>query len=253
MNPDEIDVKAGCDALRDTGISITGSLGLSSSTDISSEDDAIVVKGEELLQKAVRVVAGLGGRHLCGVLYSALAKYSLPSTVKGRENSATVLRRLVDYADGFGVTISLEIVNRYETNLMNTAVEGLKFLDEIGRPNVKLHLDTYHMNIEESSLAEAVFATGGRLAYVHVGESNRGYLGSGNVDFASFLRALVSIGYAGPIVFESFSSAVVGASLSNQLGVWRNLWEDSEDLALHAHGYLTSALKSAQRAMRDQI
>jgi D-psicose/D-tagatose/L-ribulose 3-epimerase len=77
-----------------------------------------------------------------------------------------------------------------------------------------------------------------KLGYVHIGESHRGYLGTGSVDFNNFFRALARINFQGPVVFESFSSAVVSADLSNTLGIWRNLWNDSGDLASHANRFI---------------
>ena len=97
-----------------------------------------------------------------------------------------------------------------------------------------VHLDVYHANIEEGDLGRPVRLAGDRLGYVHIGESHRGYLGSGTIDFPAFFRALVSAGYSGPIAFESFSSAVVSAEFAAALGVWRNLWDDSAHLAGHA-------------------
>jgi D-psicose/D-tagatose/L-ribulose 3-epimerase len=111
-----------------------------------------------------------------------------------------------------------------------------------GRQGIGIHLDTYHMNIEENGMREAVVNHAERLGYVHIGDSHRGYLGTGNVDFDTFCRALTDIGYAGPVVFESFSSAVVHPTLSNNLAVWRNLWDDSEDLARHARDFLRERL-----------
>jgi D-psicose/D-tagatose/L-ribulose 3-epimerase len=81
---------------------------------------------------------------------------------------------------------------------------------------------------------------------VHIGESHRGYLGSGTVDFGSFFRGLGRIGYDGPVVFESFSSAVVNANLSNTLGIWRNLWQDSADLAAHANTFIRNQLAATE-------
>jgi D-psicose/D-tagatose/L-ribulose 3-epimerase len=98
------------------------------------------------------------------------------------------------------------------------------------------------MNIEENGLVEPVQQAGPRLGYLHIGESHRGYLGTGNVDFRSLFAAVRDSGYAGPVTFESFSSAVVHPSLSNVLGVWRNLWEDSRDLAAHAHAFMAEGL-----------
>jgi D-psicose/D-tagatose/L-ribulose 3-epimerase len=83
------------------------------------------------------------------------------------------------------------------------------------------------------------------LGYVHIGENHRGYLGSGHIDFAAFFHALTDIGYAGPITFESFSSAVAAPGLSNDLAIWRNLWDDGADLARHARAFIAGGLAAA--------
>ncbi|MFT4135650.1 sugar phosphate isomerase/epimerase family protein [Microbacterium sp.] len=246
MDPFSFDERAAARILADHDIEMTGSLGLSAATDLSSENAAVVRRGEELLTRAIDVVAAVGGTDLCGVIYSALQKYFAPATAQGRRNSAEALSRLGDYARSAGVQLSLEIVNRYETNVCNTAREGLAFLDEVGNDNVHLHLDTYHMNIEESGMFEPVLDGGDRLRYVHIGESHRGYLGSGSVDFDSLFRALHRIGYDGPIVFESFSSAVVDEQLTRSLGIWRNLWTDSDDLAAHANRFIRDGIRAVE-------
>ncbi len=122
----------------------------------------------------------------------------------------------------------------------------------VGLPNVKVHLDCYHMNIEEADVGAAIRATGKHLGYFHTGNSHRGYLGSGSIDFSRVFRALVAIDYQGPITFESFSSKVVGQPLEGILGIWRNLWEDSRDLASHARLYTEAQLKAAQEAVGSQ-
>jgi D-psicose/D-tagatose/L-ribulose 3-epimerase len=248
LDPENIDVAAARAAVKGAGITVTGSLGLAPATDVSSEDPDAVAAGEKLLRSAVDVVAGLGGQHLCGVIYSAMGKYLAPSTPRGRANAVAVLQRLADHASEQGIALSVEVVNRYETNVINTAGEALAFLDEVDRPNVKVHLDTYHMNIEENTMDGPVLTAGDRLGYVHIGESHRGYLGSGSIDFGPFFRALAQVGYAGPVTFESFSSAVVDPVLSNQLGVWRNLWDDSDHLARHALAFMHTGLESGNRA-----
>ena len=137
------------------------------------------------------------------------------------------------------------MVNRYETNVLNTAAQASTFVDEIGEPNVKVHLDSYHANIEEESLRRAVLTCGDRLGYVHVGESHRGALGTGTVDFVQLFWGLAEIGYEGPITFESFSSRVASPDLSNTLCVWRDLWDDGETLARDARAYVLERLESA--------
>ncbi len=231
FDPWNFDTKLTKDLLQEYGLRAHASLGLSAKTDVTSTDPSIVAKGDELLRKVTDVLHEIGGTELCGVIFSALAKYPTPATKENRNNSIKAMQRLADYAADKGINIDLEVVNRYETNIMNTGLEGLAFLDEVNRPNAYLHLDTYHMNIEEDGMQKSVLAAGDRLGYVHIGESHRGYLGTGTVDFDSFFAALKKINYKGPITFESFSSAVVDPSLSNTLCVWRNLWSDSDDLA----------------------
>jgi D-psicose/D-tagatose/L-ribulose 3-epimerase len=102
------------------------------------------------------------------------------------------------------------------------------------------------MNIEEPDMFSPVLAAADRLGYVHIGESHRGYLGSGTVDFDSFFRALATVDYDGPVVFESFSSTVVHPELSSMLGVWRNLWQDGEDLGQHANSFIRNQLRSVE-------
>jgi D-psicose/D-tagatose/L-ribulose 3-epimerase len=238
IEPEKIDVVMTKEVLAEHGLSATASLGLSPETDVTSTNPSIVKKGDELLRKVVDKLHAIGSTELCGVIYCSLGKYPGPASAENRANSISAVTRLADYAADKGININLEVVNRYETNIMNTGQEGLKFLEAVNRPNAYLHLDTYHMNIEEDGMSQAVLDAGDALGYVHIGESHRGYLGSGNVDFDTFFSALKKINYSGPITFESFSSVVVDPALSNALCIWRNLWEDSDDLASHALKYM---------------
>jgi D-psicose/D-tagatose/L-ribulose 3-epimerase len=247
LDPSTVDGAATADLLGRHGLHAACSLGLSWDTDISSEDTDCVAAGERLLHTALEVTAALGSPYLCGVIYSAMGKYTVPATARGRANSAAVLRGLAQAAASSGITLGLEAVNRYETNLVNTVSDALRHLDAIGEDNVMVHLDVYHANIEEGDVARPVRLAGDRLGYVHVGESHRGYLGSGTIDFAAFFRALVHAGYTGPITFESFSSAVVSPEFAAALGVWRNLWDDGRDLAAHARTFIADQLHAARR------
>ena len=222
----------------------SASLGLGPDTDVSSEDPACVARGKERLELALNLVRDCGGEMLCGVIYSALTKYSHPPTERGLRNSQETIAALADKAADSGITLGLEFCNRYETNVLNTTTDTLRYIEEIGRPNVVAHLDTYHMNIEEHSMASAVHeaAAAGRLGYVHVGESHRGQLGTGSVNWDEFLGALKEVDYDGVVTFESFSSKVVHSTFSNDLAIWRNLWEDSMELATGAREFLRARL-----------
>jgi D-psicose/D-tagatose/L-ribulose 3-epimerase len=199
----------------------------------------------------VALARDIGATHVCGILYSAFQKYSVPPTPEGIKGSVDVVRRVGEKAKESGITLGMEVVNRYESNVLNTAAQAVEFVKRVSLPNVKVHLDCYHMNIEEADVAAAIRDTGNNLGYFHTGDSHRGYLGSGSIDFSKIFRALVAIDYQGPITFESFSSKVVGQPLEGILGIWRNLWEDSRDLATHAKAYTEVQLKSARESIAN--
>jgi D-psicose/D-tagatose/L-ribulose 3-epimerase len=246
MDPFAFDADVARAALERYGLKASASLGLADETDISSENPDAVAAGEALLRRAVEVVAEIGGTQLCGVIYSAMRKYMDPATEAGVANSRAVIGRVAEFGAGLGVSLALEVVNRYETNVLNTGRQALAYCDAVGRDDVAVHLDSYHMNIEESDMVVPVLDCADRLGYVHIGESHRGYLGTGNVDFDGLFKALGRIGYTGPVVFESFSSAVVSPTLSRSLGIWRDLWSDSDDLGAHANAYIRGALRAVE-------
>ncbi|MBN8204424.1 sugar phosphate isomerase/epimerase [Microbacterium esteraromaticum] len=246
MDPFAFDVGAARRVLDEHGLAVSASLGLSDATDVTSDDPAVVAAGEALLMRAVDVLADLGGTHFCGVIYSAMKKYMLPVSEVGVARSQRSIARVVDHAASRGVQVSLEVVNRYETNVLNTARQAVEYVGQVDRPGLGIHLDTYHMNIEESDMTAPVLDAAELLRYVHIGESHRGYLGTGTVDFDAFFKALGRIGYDGPIVFESFSSAVVADDLSRMLGIWRNLWTDSDELGAHANRFIRDKLVAVE-------
>lgn len=237
-----LDVERAHQEIKDAGLGVVCSRGLSFNADVSSEDPAVVEKGVQLLHDSLQTTFDLGGSHFTGALYSALGKYSRPLTAAGRAHVVSALKDLAKEAQKRSMTLGLEICNRYETHVINTAADALRLADDIGEDNVLIHLDTYHMNIEEDNFSRPVYLVGDRLGYVHIGENHRGYLGSGHLDFAAFFHALNDIGYEGPITFESFSSAVVSPTLSSDLAIWRNLWSDGPRLAKHAREFMASYL-----------
>src|SRR5882672_1555860 len=243
--PKVMDLGLTRDLLQEHQLKLGCSRGLTFEADVSSEDPARVARGIAMLEQGVTITADLGGKYFGGILYGAMAKYPGPLSAKGRSNATDALKRVAEFALKKGVTLGLEVVNRYESNQLNTAMQALEMLDRVNAPNVVVHLDTYHMNIEEADFMQPVLACGKRLGYVHIGESNRGYLGSGTIDFAQFFHALAMIDYQGVITFESFSSTVVNEDLSNALAIWRNLWDDGMDLAVHAREFMANGVQAA--------
>ena len=242
LNPYNFDADYTKKVLGINRIQAVTSLGLSDETDISSNEPEVRKNGARLLSKALEMTHKIGAKYMGGVLYSALKKYNAPPFQNALINSVEIIRDLSLQAKKMGITIGLEPVNRYESNLINTASKALEFIELTGCDNICVHLDSYHMNIEESNYRESILQCGRKLGYFHVGENHRGYLGKGHINFVEIFSAMKDIGYQGPITFESFSSSVVEPQLSNTLGVWRNLWDDSNDLAKKAKSYLDSII-----------
>ena len=245
LDPSSVDAVATRRLLDEHGIGAGCSLGLSDATNVSSEDPEAVAAGRRLLADALRATVELGSDYLGGVLYGVLGRHEAVVTPRGYANAVEAMQELASNAAREDVTLGLEVVNRYESNVLNTTEQGLRFLSDIGASNATLHLDTYHMNIEEQGMAEAIELAGPRLGYFHVGESNRGPLGSGTVDFGETFAALDRIGYDGTITFESFSSAVVSPALTRALCIWRETWDDGMELAVSARKFVLEQLAAA--------
>jgi D-psicose/D-tagatose/L-ribulose 3-epimerase len=228
--------------LDEHGIAATCSLGLSHATDISTGDPDKIAAGRALLLDALEVTNELGATYLSGVLFGALGRYDAPPTVRGRAASIEIIRELCDVGADHGVTIGLEAVNRYESNMINTAEQALAFADAVGAPNCTVHLDSYHMNIEELDLASPIERSAGRIGGIHLGESHRGGLGTGTIDFRQLFGALARTSYPGPITFESFSIGAVAPGLGSALCIWREMWDDGMALATAAREFVEAQL-----------
>ena len=244
ISPETFDAAMTVRLLEEHNLAAAVSLGLDDDTDVSSEDEEVVAAGRRRLDDALDLVRDVGGDYLGGVIYGKLGRYTSPVTERGRANAVETIARLADRAQESGITLGLEFCNRYETNVLNTTEQTLAFIADTGRDNVMVHLDSYHMNIEETSFREPVIAAAaaGRLGYVHVGESHRGQLGTGTVPWQEFFAALHEVDYRGTVTFESFSSAVVHPTLSTALSIWRDLWVDSYQLATGARAFLDQHL-----------
>jgi len=171
----------------------------------------------------------LGCSFLGGVTYSQLGYRSgRAPTEREYENIATALRPVARRAGEYGMLLGLEPCNRYETHLINTAQQGMDVAARIGEPNVVIHLDTYHMNIEEKGLPSGFAIAGKKAPYIHVSESDRGVPGTGTVNWEAAFAALAAGGFEGDLVMESFVS--VPPELAGALAVWRPVARDRHEV-----------------------
>ncbi|WP_439603797.1 sugar phosphate isomerase/epimerase family protein, partial [Shinella sp.] len=195
LNPRQVDVKWLSRRLGELGLDVAISMGLPPEGDISSADPAIVTHGVDILDRAVALVRDLGGTKLAGILSSAHGKQEHSLSRKGWDTSVAALSKVAERAKAAGVTLNLEIVNRFESNMLNTAAQGMAYIRDTGASNVLLHLDTFHMNIEEADVGLAIRHAADKIGYLHIGESHRGYLGTGTIDFTAIFDALTAIGW----------------------------------------------------------
>jgi len=183
-----------------------------------------------IMKAAVDKVAEMEGDFLGGVLHSSIGTFTgNPCTLDEKEIIKQVFSEVADYAQKSNITIAPEPINRYESYVFTATEEVLEMIESIGKPNIGLHLDTFHMNIEERNFYEPIIQAGNRLQHVHITESDRGMTGEGNVHWDDFFKALAEINYQGPLVLENFSSEI--KELVGPTSLWRPSKYNSEDLA----------------------
>jgi D-psicose/D-tagatose/L-ribulose 3-epimerase len=225
LHPESMDVSGTRDLLERHGIGCTCSLGLPKEAHLPFSPD----KAEEFLKTAVDVTAALGSEALSGAIYTHLGTLTRkPPTEEELAEVARVLKRVARYAAEQEVSLGVEAINRYETYLINLASQADEMLSRIDEPNVFVHLDTYHMNIEEKGFYDPIVATGERMRYIHLSESDRGTPGTGNVHWDEVFRALAEIGYDGRLVMESF--AAVNEDIIGATALWRDVVGDPQAL-----------------------
>ena len=190
---------------------------------LASQDQAVVDHAFRYSGRIFQVLERLGIPYLGGNHYSCAPQaLPLPIDKEGdRERLLARMDRLAGQAGDCGITLMMEVVCRYEGYLINTAEEGVAFLKELGKENVRLILDTFHMNIEEDSFSAAIHTAGKALGYFHIGECNRKLPGAGRIPWNEIRHALRQIHFDGPVTMEPF--ILPGGSIGNELGVWRDL------------------------------
>ena len=228
---------------RDSGVSIKCTTGLSADSDISSLEVATRRRGVDYLRQCADVVATLGADLLTGVIYAPWGTFGTPATRQTRMHWAA--ESLAAVAPEFaqrGITLGIEAINRFETDLINTADQALALADEIGAPNVGVHLDTFHMNIEERNVHAAVTKTASRLVHVHISGSDRGRPIAENFQWDSLFRALRVINYQQWIGVEMFVQSDI--PVSSDLRIWRPIELSPDDAAASARQFILERISS---------
>jgi D-psicose/D-tagatose/L-ribulose 3-epimerase len=209
--------------------------------DLSSRSESTRNNGIEYFRKIFRNMDRLGSRILVGAIYSFWPT-DFVDTDKGWawEKSIECLKILGEDAERYGITIALEVLNRNESYILNDCEEALEYCRRVDRPSVKILLDTYHMNIEEDNMYDAIRKAGPMLAHLHVGECNRKLPGMNNsINWKEIGQALRDINYSGYVVMEPFLLA--GGDVGRDCRVFRDLSGGADEAQMTK--YITDSLK----------
>ncbi|UWX61489.1 sugar phosphate isomerase/epimerase [Chryseobacterium oranimense] len=198
---------------------------------------------EKLIKKAIDTVHELETSLLAGVLHGGIGVFSgKPLTENEKDIIAEVWCNVADYAQNKNINIAIEPINRYESYVCNTAENVLELIEKTGRKNLFLHLDTFHMNIEENNFYDPIINSGKMLKHIHVTESHRGMLGEGTVNWEEFFSALKQINFEGNLVLENFSSSIPG--MQEKVSLWQKSPYDAQELAEGSLAFLRKNLKN---------
>lgn len=225
-------------AVKDHGLEVTCSDGLSTDKDITSDDPQIRQAGIEYLRWAIKTTAKIGSRGLAGVVYAPWGVYDPANKVIRAKRSAEAFAAINADLEHYDVTLGIEAINRFETDLVNTAAEAVAMAEASGSNRVGALLDTFHLNIEEKDVKAAITQTAERLVHFHVSDNDRGVPGSGHVPWDEVKSGLQAIDYDGWIVAEMF--VIMGNPASADLNIWRNIEPDATDAAKRALSFMRS-------------
>lgn len=227
----EQDIKELKKCADDNGITLTAGYGPVFNHNIGSSDAKIREEALEWYKKAFQVMADLGIHLIGGALYSYWpVDFAAANKEEDWKYSVEGIQKLAPIAAQHDITLGMEVLNRFESHILNTAEEGVAFVTEAGMDNVKVMLDTFHMNIEESSIGDAIRTAGSLLGHFHTGECNRMVPGKGRTPWREIGDALRDVKYDGAVVMEPFVR--MGGQVGSDIKVWRDISRGADEKQL---------------------
>jgi D-psicose/D-tagatose/L-ribulose 3-epimerase len=228
----DLDYARGAQIARENGLGVSVCAAMGPDRDLIHSDEAIRKNGIEYVRHCIDAAKTLGAPHVVGPLYSAVGR-TWQSTEDERKRDTDLLvkqlKELSKYAGDRGIKLGVEPLNRFETSFMNLAAQAIDVVDRVDHPACGILLDTFHMNIEERSIGDAIRAAGKRAIQIHTCENDRGAPGSGHVPWREVADACRDIGFKGPYVIESFTNKV--KSIARAAAIWRNFAPTQDALA----------------------
>ena len=244
-DPKTLDFKKCLEIITKAGISsISCCVAMGPDRDLIDPDPKVRQNGVDYVKASIDGLALMGGKNLVGPFYSAVGR-TWQQSAEEREHDmqilVAILKDLAEYAGKKGIVLGLEPLNRFETSFICTAEQAIELVDRVNHPSLKIMLDTFHMNIEENSMGDAIRMVGPRLVQVHSNENNRGTPGAGHVPWKEVAQALKDIKFDGVMVIESFTNKV--KSIARAAAIWRPLAPSQDALAADGVVFLHELMK----------
>lgn len=195
-----------------------------------SSDASVRAKGVELTQQVLDSCQAAGCTHLVGPFHSALGLFSGAGPTQDEWKwGVESMQQVADHASKVGVTLCVECLNRFETYLLNCHADSARFAKEVNHPHCKIMYDTFHANIEEKNITEAIKGCADMLAHVHISENDRSTPGQGDIKWDETFDALKAANYDGWLMIEAFGLALPEIAAATK--IWRRMYESEEQLA----------------------
>lgn len=230
-DPDIFPKKQAAAAIRRTGLLPVVTKALPAACNPISPDPHQRKAATEYLKKVIDIAEAVEAPIVAGVIYAGWGyRTGRPRTPDEWKRSVEHMREAAEYAAGANIVLAPEVINRYVTHILNTAEDGVRYCRDVGMDNVKVHLDSFHMMIEERSMSEAIRTCGQKyLGYFHTCENHRGIPGTGQVPWEEVFTALKEIHYTGPMGIESYAPTF--QELAGNSCIWRSFASSGEEFA----------------------
>ena len=245
-DPATIDTARIVARLNRTGLKATVCGAFGPDRNLSSDDAAVRENGVAYVRRCVEIAAALGAGTVVGPMYAATGETRMLAPQERQAQwrlAVESISQAADFALTHGVALGIEPLNRFETDLVNTVDQGLRMVTDVGRPNVGLLLDTFHMNIEEKDIPAALRRAGKHIVEFHACANDRGAPGEDHLPWREIVRALHDVGFRGPVVIESFTPEI--KEIARAVSIWRPLAESGDALAASGLRHLKAAFAAS--------